>query len=241
MISKTKWLFVSDVDDTLIGDDNALKKFADRLKTIRDKLIIAYNSGRPCASLHKTFSENPLLPIPDFLIGAVGTEIEKGISGEILPEYQVSLVPNWTRNKITSVVDEMGFESHPLEFQTWFKVSYDVFEEKAYRKIVQRLKIAGIAAKVIYSSHKNLDIIPVNAGKGNAIEFLRTKFKIQPYNVIVVGDSGNDIEMFMKPYKGIIVGNATSELKKLSSEHIYKAQLGYANGIIEGLQYWDIF
>ena len=79
MDAKVRWLFVSDVDGTLIGDDDAINNINEKLKTARNNLIVAYNSGRSCASLLKTFNEKPKLPIPDFLIGSMGTEIEKGI------------------------------------------------------------------------------------------------------------------------------------------------------------------
>jgi hypothetical protein len=42
-----KWLFVSDVDDTLLGDDGALELLSAELKKAADQIVVAYNSSRP--------------------------------------------------------------------------------------------------------------------------------------------------------------------------------------------------
>jgi hydroxymethylpyrimidine pyrophosphatase-like HAD family hydrolase len=63
--------------------------------------------------------------------------------------------------------------------------------------------------------------------------------------VVVSGDSGNDVEMFVpprdgSPYRGIVVGNADADLKRLKGEHIYHAQAACAAGVLEGLRFWSV-
>jgi sucrose-phosphate synthase len=57
---------------------------------------------------------------------------------------------------------------------------------------------------------------------------------------VVAGDSGNDVEMFVAPFRGIVVGNADEDLKRLSGPHIYKAEKAHAAGLLEGLRYWGV-
>jgi len=105
-------------------------------------------------------------------------------------------------------------------------------------QIFDCLATTGLEVKVIYSSSKNLDIIPHVSGKGSAVEYLRQRLGIPSKRVVVAGDSGNDLEMFIAPYKGIIVANATAELKQKQGDTIYHAQAAHAAGVLEGLHFW---
>ena len=92
---------------------------------------------------------------------------------------------------------------------------------------------------MVNSHQKFLDILPVHASKGNAIRYLSQKWAIPLANVIACGDSGNDMDMFRKPIKGIIVGNRSKELNYLKAdEFLYLAKDKAAKGIMEGLQHY---
>lgn len=234
-----RWLFVSDVDDTLTGDDDALAELMNALAAAREWIVLAYNSSRPCATLRQTFREKPQMLTPDFLVGAMGTEIEDGASGEVLTAYSARF-GRWQRDRIGAIMETMPFASHPEAFQTRFKASYDVPGEDAYRQVLERLQTEGIDAKVVYSGGKNLDIIPRAAGKAAVIDFLRQSLQILAEQVVVAGDSGNDLDMFVDPYKGIVVANADPELKVLRGDNIYQARARHAAGVLEGLRHWGV-
>lgn len=240
MAENERWLLVSDVDDTLLGDDEALARLARAFSESSDRLVVAYNSSRPCTSLRQSLEKNSVLPTPDYLIGAMGTEIQKGESGEPLTDYTKYLGQDWHRDQIAALMEDMGFQPHPDEYQTPLKASYDVPNEEAYRRVVERLKDADLKAKVIYSGDKNLDIIPPRAGKGNVIKYLCQRLGIQGNHVVVAGDSGNDLQMFKSPYRGIVVGNADSDLKAKKGDNIYHANATHAAGVLEGLRYWGV-
>jgi len=239
MDRSVRWLLVSDVDDTLLGDDAALQQLALAWQAA-PYLTVAYNSSRPCASLRQTLAENPYLPAPDYLIGAMGTEIRHGSSGRVLTDYTRHLQQGWQLDRITTIINQMQLIAHPPQYQTPLKASFDVPGVEIYHQVVDRLHRAGLAAKVIYSGGKNLDIIPVQAGKGAVISYLYQKLQINPEQVVVAGDSGNDIEMFVPPYRGIVVANADNDLKQKHADHIYHAQRACAAGVLEGLYYWRV-
>ncbi len=242
-----RWLFVSDVDDTLLGDKIALRQLAQTLQ-VQPHLITAYNSSRPCASLRQTLAQVVCLPFPNYLIGALGTEIQNGVTGKMIERYNQLLDRTcfkqdkrlWDRERIVILLNELGLTAHPAEFQTPFKVSYDLPDPAMLTQVFNCLATTNLEVKAIYSSNKNLDIIPQGAGKGSAIDYLRRQLDISPDRVVVAGDSGNDLEMFVAPYKGIIVANATAELKQKQGDHIYHAQATHAAGVLEGLRFWRV-
>jgi sucrose-6-phosphatase len=235
-----RWLFVSDVDDTLVGDSAALAQLNSALREAGDRIILVLNSSRPCASVRRTLQSVPHLPEPDFLIGALGTEIENCATGQRLAEYDRHIEPAWQRDQVAAITKKLGFTPHDAEFQTPFKASYDIPGAPAYQEVVRQLETAAMRAKVIYSGGRNLDIIPERAGKGTVIAYLRQQLNIPPERVVVAGDSANDLDMFTPPYKGIVVANADVELKQLTGDHIYHARSTHAAGVLEGLQYWQV-
>lgn len=235
-----RWLLVSDVDDTLLGDDEALSHLARALQNARDYLALAYNSSRPCASLRQTLSRNPHLPRPDFLIGALGTEIEDGASGRPIGAFGQALAADWRRDDIATRMAELGFEAHAAEYQTPFKASFHVPGTDNYRRAMAHLKKADLHIKVIYSAEQNFDVIPAAAGKGQAVDFLRRRIGLAADRVVVAGDSANDRDMFVPPFKGIIVANADPVLKAVKGSDVYHAKSPCAAGVLEGLRHWGV-
>jgi sucrose-6-phosphatase len=233
------WLFVTDVDDTLVGEDHSLAILASSLELKGDDITLVLNSSRPCASVKKTIQDNSLIPKPEYLVGALGTEIETG-SGKVLKEYSQVFEPGWDRDRIAALMEQLRLQAHPEEFQTPFKASYSVNGQEQYQEALKLLEANGMDVKVIYSGRTNLDVIPKHAGKGAAIQYLRKLLEILPEGVVAAGDSRNDLDMFAYPNRVIIVGNAEVDIKNLKGEHIYQAQAGYAAGVLEGLRFWGV-
>ncbi|MGD0566730.1 MAG: HAD-IIB family hydrolase, partial [Candidatus Goldiibacteriota bacterium] len=89
---------------------------------------------------------------------------------------------------------------------------------------------------VITSHGIYLDILPENCDKGKAARYTAEKFGITEDDVVVAGDSGNDVDMFSSFTKGIIVGNAREEMTAvLKDSGHYRAKAHYASGVLEGL------
>lgn len=235
-----KWLFVSDVDDTLLGDDEALGQLTCELTKARDKITVAYNSSRPCASLRESLANVPNLMSPDYLIGSLGTQIEVGMGWERLVKYEEHLNQGWDREQAIELLAGLDAIPHPKKFQTAFKVSFDIPGKEAYRIVRERLAASDLAAKAVFSAGKFLDLIAARGGKGEAIRFLQNRLGISAERVVVAGDSGNDVEMFLPPFRGIVVGNADEDLKRLNGSNIFKAESFHAAGLLEGLRYWGV-
>lgn len=235
-----KWLFVSDVDDTLLGDNEALGRLSAELKKAEDRITVVYNSSRPCASLRSSLADIPNLRTPDYLIGGMGTEIEIGDSGKRLAAYEAYLQTGWDRSRVDELVAGIEAVPHDEKFQTPFKASFDLPGDDAFQIVKKRLGESDLEAKAIFSAGKFLDLIAARAGKGEAIRYLQERLDIAAECVVVAGDSGNDVEMFVAPYRGIVVGNADADLKQLEGPNIYHATSSHARGLLEGLRYWGV-
>ena len=67
-------LLITDLDNTLVGDDLATKKLNQYLCTYRQNHVLVYATGRSYASAQKLRQERQLLD-PDYWVTGVGTEM----------------------------------------------------------------------------------------------------------------------------------------------------------------------
>lgn len=251
---KKKYLLVTDVDNTVLGDFEGLVLLSRELSSVRESMVLAYNSGRSTQSIKESLVANPCMPAPDYLIGEVGIQIENFTTAEIDDEYVQILKSHWSREEIEKVLRDLPFQKQPDEFQSELKLSYYASPEvDPVRCSRERLNKSEQQATIIYSSQRDLDFLPPRSGKGWAVVRLQEKLGFDKEQVIVAGDSGNDVGMFEHGFKGVVVGNAHSELKRLGSlpkihiasdaeskkqksSHIYVATAEYAEGLVEGLR-----
>jgi sucrose-6F-phosphate phosphohydrolase len=234
-------LLVSDVDDTLLGGPRSgVVALMTALARRPPGFLVAWNSSRPCASLRETLAHHPDLDLPDYQIGALGTEMVHGETGEPVAGYQerFSADTGWNRARIVALVERWHLTPHPAIYQTPFKVSWHLPDPHQLPAITDAVNAAGCQARLILSGGNNLDIIPATAGKQVAITFLAHRHHIPPHHIAVAGDSGNDRDMFIPPWCGIVVGNADPDLQQLTGDHLYHARGHQAEGVLEGLRHW---
>ncbi|MBW4574528.1 MAG: sucrose-phosphate phosphatase [Aphanothece sp. CMT-3BRIN-NPC111] len=244
----TPFLLVTDLDNTLVGDDAALKELNQLLNRHRQEhgTKIVYATGRSLALYRVLTTEQQLLQ-PDALVAAVGTEIYLDVSDTPDKEWSEKLSQGWDRDLVVaSAAHFADLVPQPETEQRPFKVSFFLTEAAAVEvlpRLESLLKDHGIDAKLIYSGGNDLDILPRNGDKGLAVQFLRQRWGIDATQTVVCGDSGNDISLFsVGEERGIIVGNARPELRLWydinPAKHRYLAKAACAGGILEGLNYF---
>jgi sucrose-6F-phosphate phosphohydrolase len=249
-VSTKPFLFVTDLDHTLVGDDSALEKLNQRLAYHRDEYgtRIVYATGRSI-DLYKELEAEKNLLTPDALISSVGTEIystcqDKGV---LDLDWFNQLSDGWNRDLIVQIASNFAQLTPQIKTeQRQFKASYHLDQQSAQIVLPQldaALRMQNLKFKFIYSTGKDLDIIPYQADKGLAVKFIQSKWSIAANQTVVCGDSGNDIALFeVDEVRGIIVGNASSELQhwleKNTANYRYRAKAFCAAGILEGLHHF---
>lgn len=242
------FLLITDLDNTLVGDDSALQELNSVLQPHRQQYgtQLVYSTGRSLTSYRQLASQKPLLP-PDILVSAVGTEIYYSDRDTPDPLWSEKLSQGWDREQIVAAAAHFSdLTPQPDSEQRPFKVSYYLTEQAAEEVIPQlqaMLHDRDLNIQFIYSGGKDFDVLPAHANKGNAMTFVRQQLGVDPSRTIACGDSGNDLALFVdREERGIVVGNAMPEL--LMWHHAnpnpnrYLATGRCAGGILEGLRHF---
>lgn len=247
-----KFILASDLDNTWIGDNPATIELQKRLMSIRDDLYLVYATGRSVGSVAQLMRDFWLttgekMLVPDYLITSVGSEIYN--QGVMDYEWASKICLNWNRNAIDTItqafpqlIPQPHREQNPWKLSFYLEDTPNTLEVIA--SVQQSIILHNLQANLIYSSHKDLDIVPSQVNKGLALTHITNLLRLPPSSTIVCGDSGNDISLFEHSYRGIIVSNAQPELSQWhytdgQSQH-YVAQLPYAQGILEGLHHFGV-
>lgn len=243
MKSRPIRLFVSDLDGTLLpfdGDQPTVDRFSTWWNELplNDRPLLVYSSGR---LYHDVLEVVPQvrLPPPDFVIGGVGTSIVDH-AGRPVIGYRERFSDGWDRSLVQEVmVGIPGVHPQPARCQSPFKSSWFLHDadERAIVRISAALAEVELRVRVIYSSRRDLDVLPEEADKGRAVAWLAAYLHLSPQHVAVAGDTENDLAMFQViGVRGIVVANATPGLLAgIRGLGVYRAKQIACDGVIEGL------
>jgi len=230
-------LICTDLDRTLIPNgpqaesSGARRHFA--ALTAHEHVTLAYVTGR-----HRTLVEEAMntfrLPVPDFVIADVGTNIYR-----VGPKHEWSLQHDWADEigqdwagcsylDLASLLSDLrALRMQERMKQNRHKLSYylplyqDIDQLAA--AIRERLEPAGFKVRLVWSVDDAtdvglLDILPERASKRHAIEALMRRLDFVLEDTIFCGDSGNDMEVLISPIPSVLVANSRPEVKRLARE-----------------------
>ncbi|MEN2747562.1 HAD-IIB family hydrolase [Sphingomonas sp. T9W2] len=235
-------LLISDIDNTLLGESEAAQAF-NLWHGDQHDMMFGIATGRSLHSALAILAQNQVAP-PAVMITSVGSEIYHRVHGGIYVRddaWTATIDAGWDRQAIAALLATQGDlrPQSPLE-QRSHKLSYfTAGEPDIAQRIRDLLADAGFAASVIHSHGRYLDILPLAASKGTAVDYVRQRAGMRRDQVIVAGDSGNDVEMLRACAHAIIVGNYSDGLaQRPDLAHSYVARRGYAFGIMEGVAHF---
>ncbi|MCM3357157.1 HAD-IIB family hydrolase [Psychrobacillus sp. MER TA 171] len=226
-------MLATDLDGTFVGDEKHLKELLTYYEGLEKKVTLVYVTGRHRQSAIELMKEANI-PVPSILISDVGTGIY--IGKDLKPDEQWNLLmkKNWNPEaikKIASNYPTIVQQKLPNES----RISYTVQEDEAsVKKFKQELLEANISHKFIFSSGRDIDILPENSGKGSALTYVIEKYVDDNASILIAGDSGNDEEMISLGYPSVIVANAQPELMDIQDHpQLFRATKNCAGGIHE--------
>ena len=250
-------LICTDLDRTLLpnGMQPESSRARERFRHLvaRPEIAIAYVTGRH-RELVLAAVEEYQLPLPDYVIGDVGTNIYS-IENEqwlLWDSWHQEIGISWhglTHDALASLFTDLAaLQLQEPEKQNTYKLSYYVDPTIDIMQLMmamqQRLDQKHITASLIWSVDETtntglLDILPASATKRHAVEFLMNEEGYTLDNTLFAGDSGNDLPVLTSPIHSVLVANATREVREqalqMATEQGTQNALYLARGTLLGM------
>lgn len=234
---------VSDLDQSLLGDPEALPAFAEFLHTHERRVSFGIATGRTFGSALAVMRKHGI-PRPDFLISGLGTRIHYR---SVLSEDRAwtdHIDHDWSRARIERLFrDEPGLKLQSTDKQNEFKLSYyhDPELGRPVSDLVDTLHQHELTANVITSFGQFVDFVPSRASKGQALRWVALRLGIPLERILVAGGSGADEDLMRGNTLAVVVANRHhEELSELVDvERVYFSRQGHAAGILEAVEHYD--
>jgi sucrose-6F-phosphate phosphohydrolase len=230
-------LICTDLDRTLIPNGpqpespGARRRFAQL--AARPEVTLVYVSGR-----HRALIEDAMgayrLPLPDYVIGDVGTTIYRVGQEQIwqhLASWEDEIALDWgelTHGGLLSLLKEFRelrlqerSKQNRLKLSFYLPLHQDI--DTLSEAITKRLEGAGVRARLVWSVDDIadiglLDVLPGRASKRHAIEALMEELGFNRRNTVFCGDSGNDMEVLISPIPAVLVANSRKDVIDLARD-----------------------
>ena len=238
-MKKKSYLLATDLDNTLAGDSAALQALFKFHEDVQVEPALIYVTGRHLDSALQLMEEEQL-PSPDLWITDVGTSIYEATTLVEDSEWHDWMNENWQPSNILRTASKYPV-LHRQDLPHTKRISFTVEpgHGESVRLFEMELKRQGIPHHLVFSSDRDVDLLPERSGKGAAVDYVLRRYAMQDVNVLLAGDSGNDAQMLSLPYPSVIVGNAQRELDALPAHPlIYRATTHFAGGIQEAWEYF---
>lgn len=232
-------LIATDLDGTLVGDAASLARLNGDLARVRHRVGLVYVTGRVLPSVLALIASEGLLA-PDAIIAAVGTTIHWAPGWTMDAAWEQRMREAWCAAAVDTAADAIAaIRRQPAEAQGPFKRSFwlDPREARAAMGTMAReLRARQLHARMVYSSDRDLDVIPARGGKGPATRYMFARLGVSPERVITCGDSGNDVDLLAAGGISAIVANARPELLRRAPPQVFRTTRPFAGGVHEALK-----
>ena len=232
-------ILATDLDGTFLGGQQSHRQLLYKLLRNDPYHQLIFVSGRGLDSVKSVLSD-PLIPRPHQIICDVGATVVEGDSFEPIEPLQKVIADKWPgRTEIEKKLNGLdGLIAQEVPQNR--RCSYYADDETVVFEIEQLL--SSTPCEIIYSARKFVDILPPGVNKGKSLLHLINFLGKQNDEIVVAGDTLNDLSLFQCGFKGVAVGNSEPKLLSLlaGTANNYAASADGAGGILEALLHFKI-
>lgn len=227
-------ILATDLDGTFLAGDpeNRLKLY--QLISTHPDLTLVYVTGRGLESVLPLLAD-PTLPQPDYIICDVGCTVVEGATQQPIIEIQAEIERRWPGEHVVEDVmaafDGLSRQEVPQERRCSFLCEPDAVTDEVQAAVKE------LSCDLLYSAGLYLDVLPPDVNKGRTLRDLVNHLGADPENVLVAGDTLNDLSMFEQGFIGVCVGESEPGLLDAteSRARVYHATLSGCGGILEAI------
>ncbi len=228
-------MLATDLDGTFVGGRQADRLALYRTLRARNDIRLVFVTGRGVETVLPLLGD-PLVPDPEFIIGDVGATVVTTEGLRPVTPLQWEIDERWVGvERVLDAVGELdGLERQPVPQER--RVSFYARDDAVVEEV--RRRVAGLPVDVLMSAGRYLDVLPQGTSKGATLQRLVALLGVADDEVLVAGDTLNDLSLFRTGYHGVVVGHAEPALVEATrgTPEVYQATAAGAGGILEALR-----
>ena len=196
-------LLATDLDGTFLGGETEQRHHLYQLIAAHPEIQLVFVTGRGLESVMPLLSD-PAIPKPDYIISDVGGTVVHGDTLQPVHEVQGPIEEKWP-GEYAIVEALQGFpgltrQDVPQERRCSYFCDEDAVTSEVFAMAEQ------LGCDVLYSAGLYLDFLPRGVNKGSTLTALMTHLGIDAKDVLVAGDTLNDLAMYEQEFVGVCVG-----------------------------------
>ncbi|KNG92168.1 HAD-IIB family hydrolase [Pseudaestuariivita atlantica] len=241
--ARTRFFLATDLDGTFLGGRaSAREALYNLVEDNRATIGLIFVTGRDpdfILDLCDTYG----VPVPEYVVGDVGTTIARVIEDEIrpIPALEAEIAARWNDagDRVrAALADAPGLTLQPTAFR--YRVSYDL-DPDAFDPGVLEV-IEGMGLDVLMSDDSYLDVLPKGVSKGPSLRRLLGHLGVPEDRVLAAGDTLNDRSMLELSVPSVAVGRSEPALLEALQDvpRTHFAKASGAAGILEAIRAFDL-
>ena len=231
-------LLATDLDGTFLAGDPEHRQRLYQLISGHPEIRLAFVTGRGLENVIPLLSD-PAIPVPEFIVCDVGATVVEGSTRQPVQPLQSGIDARWPGER--AVADAMTrferLERQDVPQQR--RCSYFCGADAVTDDIA--VVAAELGCEVLYSAERYLDILPQGVNKGSSLRALVEHLGIDPDQVLVAGDTLNDLAMYGHGFVGVCVGESEPALLAATADRarvLHSRHTG-CGGILEALAHFN--
>lgn len=230
-------LLATDLDGTFLGGSDAHREQLYQLIKNEPSIQLVFVTGRGLETVLPILKD-VAVPVPHYIICDVGSTVVDGQTLQAIQPLQAAIKEKWPGaaavHEKMKALPELKYQQVPQQRRSSYFVSDHALVAKA-KELAEE-----IGCDVIYSAGKFLDILPKGVNKGSTLSMLVEHLETEKDDILVAGDTLNDLSMYQRGYKGVVVGEAEQKLLDVTKtiSNIFHSTVAGAGGIIEAIKHF---
>ncbi|MBK3869653.1 glucosylglycerol-phosphate synthase [Pseudomonas stutzeri] len=231
-------LLATDLDGTFLGGEPQDRLSLYQTITAHPDIQLAYVTGRSLEAVLPLLAD-PTLPQPDYIIADVGASLYHGETLLPIQPLQQHIETRWPGEtaiaEALAAFPELVRQDVPQARRCSYFCTPEQAADPALKTAAERL-----GCDLLYSADLYLDFLPRGVNKGSSLLRLIETLGLDPEQVLVAGDTLNDLSMLSCGLKGVCVGQSEPGLleQTRSCTRVLHADAPGCGGIIQAFAHF---
>lgn len=197
-------LLATDLDGTFLAGNPRQKRNLYQWLKLEKNIQLVYVTGRSIP-LVLPLLKDASLPQPNFIIGDVGASIAD-CNGELIAEFIAEIDARWPgEDAVMQALEGLPLlqrQEQPQARRCSFYCDSVAMADNVKKRLIT------LNCDVLFSADHFLDVLPRDINKGSSLKRLVHHLNIKTEDVLVAGDTLNDLSMYAHGFKGVCVSGS---------------------------------